>query len=279
MDTTITTLIEDRPGSDSRLKTEHGVSFLIERDDTTVLFDTGQSGLFLSNAGHLGKDLATVDHVVISHGHYDHTDGFPYLVDAIPAKYTLHVHRDLFHPKYAAENGNLRYIGPSWDEGWARMQGFPVEPVSGNGCTIAPGIHIVTGFERTHPLEVANPRFVVHRPGTVGTEIDDFHDEVSLVIEVDGGIVVLVGCSHPGIMNMISTITTRYNAPILAILGGTHLIEAKGERLDEAVTFLSENETIRLGLSHCTGDEAMSRLEKAAQRFYRNNTGSVLSLP
>ena len=72
----ITTLIENSPDEKNLLQYEHGLSFYIEKDNEKMLFDTGQSGAFIKNAAQLGKDLSTLDHVLLSHGHYDHTGGF-----------------------------------------------------------------------------------------------------------------------------------------------------------------------------------------------------------
>jgi 7,8-dihydropterin-6-yl-methyl-4-(beta-D-ribofuranosyl)aminobenzene 5'-phosphate synthase len=306
----ITTLIENQPGAHRGLAHEHGLSFLIERGDTTILFDTGQSGDFVDNAVLLRKDLSRVEHVVISHGHYDHTNGFPRFVeefgsgDAGPA-ITLHVHEDFFLPKYAVRGPSRTFIGVPWDRAWLDAHEISVQSVSGRGREIVPGVHIVTGFDRTHPREVDNPRFVIDRDGDGELVVDDFRDEIGLVLETDRGLVVVVGCSHPGIMNILDTIRSRFTAPIVDVLGGSHLVEAHGERLEEALTYLGSGPFTRLGLSHCTGEEAMARLESlleepagtdgradgtkgatatatdagtvgARPAFYRNVTGSSL---
>ncbi len=286
--TTITTLIENRSGSHRSLATEHGISFLIEHHGRSVLFDTGQSGAFVDNAAILLRDLSKVEHVVLSHGHYDHTNGLPRLLEhwdrATPLP-SLHVHPRFFDPKYSVSGPARTYIGPSWNRQWCEHQGLSVEFVDRTGGELLPGVHIVTGFDRTHPREVTNPRFVVERPdapqGADGEspqlEVDDFRDEVSLVIETDPGLVVLVGCSHPGIMNMLDTVRSRFSQPVYAVLGGTHLVEAHGDRLEEALTYLQDPAAGTLGLSHCTGDEAMALLEaQNGPRFYRNVTGSSL---
>mgnify|MGYP006270681245 CR=1 FL=1 len=279
--TTITTLIENRPGSNRSLTTEHGISFLIEHHGRSVLFDTGQSGAFVDNASILLRDLSKVEHVVLSHGHYDHTNGLPRLLEHWDRATTplppLHVHPRFFDPKHAVSGPSLTYIGPSWNRQWCEHQGLSVEFVDRTGGELLPGVHIVTGFDRTHPREVNNPRFVVERTPGATLEIDDFRDEISLVIETDPGLVVLVGCSHPGIMSMLDTIRSRFPQPVYAVLGGTHLVEAHGDRLEEALTYLQDPAAGTLGLSHCTGDEAMALLEaQNGPRFYRNVTGSSL---
>ena len=276
MSTKITTLIENNPGEHLALHHEHGLSFFIEHNGTRVLFDSGQGRRFIDNAREMGFDLRSLDHVVLSHGHYDHTNGVPFLVDEVQRDFNLHIHADFFDPKYATDGISHIYLGPSYDRQWLRDNRISVEAVSGTGYEIAKGFHLVTSFEATHPLEIKNPRFVVQRPDSDAMEVDDFRDEVSIVLETERGLIVLVGCSHPGIMNILSTIQKRFNQPIHAVLGGTHLVEAHGKRLDEAYSFLTGEGIDILGLSHCTGEEAMDMLERGSDRFYRNVTGTTL---
>lgn len=278
MSTRITTLVENHPGEHKALACEHGLSFLIQHNNETILFDTGQSDAFLRNARTLNVDLGRIRHVVLSHGHYDHTNGLRGLVAAGFTRYALHIHESFFDPKYAAGANAETYLGPSFDRMWVESQQFRVTWVTGDGATIAPGVHIVTNFGSTHPLEVRNPRFVVRRPGATELEVDDFRDEISIVLETERGLVVVVGCSHPGIMNILSTVRSRFDSPIHAVLGGTHLVEAHGERLDRALGFLEDGTIMRLGMSHCTGDEAMDRMEQESEFFYRNVTGTSLTV-
>jgi len=276
MTTEITTLIENHGGEHKTLHIEHGISFLIKHKGATLLFDSGQSGEFIFNAGTLNEDLRTVDHVVLSHGHYDHTNGFPFFVRDVSKDFSLHVNRDFFDVKWASNGRSVTYLGPSWDKDWLKENSVSLELVEGDGYELVPGVHIVTNFLQTNPLEVKNPRFVVERPGSEELEIDDFRDEVSVVIETEKGLVIVVGCSHPGIMNMLDTIRSRFDQPIYAVLGGTHLVEAQGERLKKALSYLENGSIGRLGLSHCTGDEAMDALERDSDVFYRNVTGTSL---
>lgn len=277
METSITTLVENRPGAHRSMIHEHGISFYIEHRGNTLLFDTGQSDALLENAAIVRADLGAVDHVVLSHSHYDHTNGVPFLAAAGYSTFTLHVHAAFFHRKFSTDGISTTYIGPSWDEAWCADGGIEIDRVDGTGTELLPGLHIVTGFDRTHPEEVNNPRFVVERPGSEALEVDDFRDEVSIVLETARGLVVLVGCSHPGIMNMLDTVRSRFSDPIFAVLGGTHLVEAAGARLDTAITYLQSDAVGRLGLSHCTGDEAMDRLS-SSDRFFRNVTGATLTV-
>lgn len=276
MTTEITTLIENHGGEHKTLHNEHGIAFLIEHNGTSVLFDSGQSERFLFNARTLNRDLRSVDHFVLSHGHYDHTNGLPFFVRDVSERFSLHVHRHFFDRKYASDGISTAYLGPSWDLEWAQEQSFSLESVGGDGYEVVPGVHIVTNFLRTQPLETHNPRFLVARTDRDELEIDDFRDEVALVVETKRGLVVIVGCSHPGIMNMLDTVRERFSNAIYAVLGGTHLIEARGERLTAALKYLENSSIERLGLSHCTGDRAMNALERDSSVFYRNVTGTSL---
>lgn len=276
MSTTITTLIENNPGEHLALQHEHGLSFLLEHNGTRILFDSGQGRRFLDNARELHLDLRSVDHVVLSHGHYDHTNGLPYLVNEVTGEFKLHLHTDFFDRKYATDGLSHIYLGPSFDREWLSEERIDLERVDGTGYEVGTGIHLVTAFENLHPRETKNPRFIVKRPGDGKMEIDDFRDEVSIVLETEPGLIVLVGCSHPGIMNMSSTIKKRFNRPIHAVLGGTHLVEAQGERLNEALQYLTGDGIDILGPSHCTGSIAMDVLSKESDRFYRNVTGTSL---
>ena len=248
MSTQITTLVENHPDEHKTLENEHGISFLIRHNMTTVVFDTGQSDRFLRNAASLNEDLSSVDHVVLSHGHYDHTNGLPYLVQEITADFTLHVHRDLFDPKYVTEGLSAAFRGPSWTREWIEKSGVTVRLVEGTGYEVVPGVHIVTRFDHPHPLEEKNPRFVIRRPESEELEVDDFRDEISLVVETEKGLIVIVGCSHPGIMNMLDTVNARFEAPIFAVLGGTHLVEAHGKRLEATIGYFSHGKIGKLGV-------------------------------
>ena len=278
MSTRITTLVENHKGEHLTLHEEHGVSFLIEHNGTTVLFDTGQSDAFLKNAAIMRKDLRSISEVVLSHGHYDHTNGLPYLVEAGFSQFTLNVHERFFDEKLATDGLSTTYLGPSWDQEWCETHGIALRTIRGEGTQIAPGIHVITGFLRNRELEVNNPRFIVNRPGASAPEIDDFRDEVSLVIESGEGLIVLVGCSHPGIMNILDTVNERFEAPIHTVLGGTHLVEAEGTRLQDALQNLQGATIHRLGLSHCTGDIAMDLLERQSSVFFRNVTGTTIDV-
>ena len=121
--------------------------------------------------------------------------------------------------------------------------------------------------------EVINPRFKIKKPA--GFIQDDFSDEVMIAIDTPKGLVIVLGCSHPGVKNMIDTAKTLLNKPVHAVLGGTHLVESRGESLQKSINYMIDGINI-IGVSHCTGKEAMAELSRAGERYFHNRTGSSL---
>jgi 7,8-dihydropterin-6-yl-methyl-4-(beta-D-ribofuranosyl)aminobenzene 5'-phosphate synthase len=269
----ITTLIENSPGEHHGLATEHGISFCVEKDGHTVLFDTGQSGAFLANAAKMNIGLSNIDSVVLSHGHYDHTGGFRSLCAAgrIP---TLRTGEGFFAPKYAFRKGAFDFLGNDFDQAFLSGSGVRHVASSKPLDEILPGMYVLSGFPRIHPDEKINPRFLLRKDGAFVP--DGFDDEVLLAVETGDGLAVLLGCSHPGMRNMLDAVKERLRRPILAVLGGTHLVEAKGTALEKSLEYLQNSGILFVGMSHCTGKDVMERLEATCPGFFRNVTGTSL---
>lgn len=268
--------MEDSPGDHESLIVEHGISFFIETENGNILFDTGQSDAFLYNAEFLNLSPQDADAVVISHGHYDHSGGFAHLVEEwnsdLPIK--LFVGNGFFTPKYSRRGEALYFVGNRYSRESLISRGVKVSELSSPATEILPGVFVVTAFERREALEVYNPRMVFVDGAKVSA--DELQDEVALVLKAKDGIVLVLGCSHPGIINIINAVKERFREPIVAMVGGTHLKEAQGERLERAVDTIASLENTIVGVSHCTGPEATKILEERCTRFYRNNAGSTL---
>lgn len=273
MSTRITTLIENSMGEHLSLKAEHGISFFVEKGNTRLLLDMGQGGSFLENAAMLGIDPSTAHFAAISHGHYDHGGGFRSLV-AAGFKGTLLTGKGIFDKKYAADGVSLEYLGLDFDEEFLKAAGIRHLVVEQGIEKIAEGIFALTVFPRVHKEEILNPRFRVERNGAM--VIDDFSDEICLAVETARGFVLLLGCSHPGLMNILDAARGRLPGPVHAIMGGTHLVEASPERLALAVDYLEKSEIEVFGVSHCTGAPGVEALSKTHKKFFKNSTGHSL---
>lgn len=269
----ITTLIENSPGEHHGLAAEHGIAFCVEKDGSKIIFDTGQGSAFLENAAKLAIDLSDAEHAVLSHGHYDHSGGLRPLAGAAK-DFTLWTGEGFFTPKYGFRRGAYDFLGNDFGESFPAGMGIRHRTASSPLEEIAPGVFILAGFPRIYPDETINPRFVLEKNGAF--EPDPFDDEILLAVETKAGFAVLMGCSHPGMRNMLDAVKTRLNAPIAAVLGGTHLVEAKGPVLEKSLEYLKSAQIPFIGMSHCTGKEAMNRLEAECPGFFRNVTGTSL---
>ena len=96
-----------------------------------------------------------------------------------------------------------------------------------------------------------------------------------IAIDTPKGLVIVLGCSHPGVKNMIDTARTLLKKPVYAVIGGTHLVESHGESLQKSINYMVDEINI-IGVSHCTGKDAMAELSSTGSRYFHNRTGSSL---
>lgn len=274
----ITTIIENNPANNALLCNEHGLSLYIETDGTNILFDTGQSGNFIENAEKLNVNLNTVDYVVLSHGHYDHTGGFTKLVKKVGPSFKLIVGDKFFCRRYHMDaDRNYKYIGNSFDEKYIHDNKIPMKCITEDIYKISENIMVFSNFQRHTNFEKANKKFYFMQEGKY--EEDTFSNEIALGIRLKEGLFVILGCSHIGVVNILQTIMQKTGLPIYGIVGGTHLIKADQLRIDKTSDFFRENNIRMIGLSHCTGDEAVNRLKQDFKdEFVYNNTGNIIEI-
>ncbi|MFQ3621766.1 MAG: MBL fold metallo-hydrolase [Spirochaetales bacterium] len=271
----IVTLIENTQGAHKGLKTEHGLSFFIEYKNRYLLFDTGASGAFLQNAAKLQLPLEKVEYVFLSHGHYDHSGGIRNFVEA-GYKVPLCLGKGFFTPKYAFEKGVYEYVGNDFDPSYLEKHKIPYREMLSPIEEILPDVYVITQFVRKHKDEKQNPRFTLYRQGKF--EQDLFEDEILLVLDTPKGLIVLLGCSHPGFKNMVDTVRQRLQKPVYALLGGTHLVEASSQALDLSFSYLQKGEIQQVGCCHCTGEKALNLFSNKLANFFPNKTGSMFYL-
>jgi 7,8-dihydropterin-6-yl-methyl-4-(beta-D-ribofuranosyl)aminobenzene 5'-phosphate synthase len=273
MMTRITTLIENSPGEHLALSSEHGLSFCVETGGHKVLFDTGQSGNFIRNAAQLRIDLKDLDYVVLSHGHYDHSGGLRALLDTSD-RFELVLGKGFFVDKYADYNGRHEFLGNDFTEAFLKERKVRYSEMSGPMRELTPGVYVLTDFPRKHPDELIKDRFKLLEGDRFIP--DHFDDEVMLVIDTPKGLVAMLGCSHPGMRNMLDTAKSRLGKPIYAVLGGTHLVEASHDSMGVSLEYLHTTGIEVIGVSHCTGPGAMKTLGESEKRYFHNRTGSAL---
>ena len=248
----ITALMDNRLTGRKDLLCEHGLSMFVSCQGKGILFDCGSSEKMLYNAKKLGIDLGKLDAVVLSHAHYDHAGGFRFLAEQYPVG-RVYTGPGFFEPKYARSDNCCKNLSAGFDECFLKEQGIAHRTVDGV-AEILPGIYAISGFPRREPMETIPDRFL--RLTRAGFVPDDFPDELCLALETHEGIVLLVGCAHPGILNMARHVTAVLGKPIRAVLGGTHLVEADTQRVQRTVEELGRMGVTLLGLSHCSGETA-----------------------
>lgn len=257
---------------------EWGLSILIEGDGVRVLMDTGLSFTAVHNAGLMELDLATIDRIVLSHGHADHTGG---LQDVLNLKGDVEViaHPDIWTDKYTRR-------APSTERNISIP--FTREELEGLGArfnltreSVRITDHIMTTGEI--PMSTDYEAIDSHLFVRDGDEIkpDPLADDLALIIDADFGLVVILGCAHRGMINTLHHARTLTGKePVYAIIGGTHLIGASEERMERTIADLREMGIQRLGVSHCTGFPASTQLAQAFEdSFFINNAGTRLVLP
>ncbi|MFA9465720.1 MAG: MBL fold metallo-hydrolase [Velocimicrobium sp.] len=278
MNVKITTLIENNPDDKGQLLYEHGLSLYIETDGVNILFDTGESGDFIKNAKYLNKDLNKLDYCIISHGHYDHSGGVEKLIREVDKFPPFIVGEEFFKPKYkTVDTLDYKFNGNSFDEGFIAKKQISLRKVKEDMIYLTDHIIVFHHFSRYTDYEKRNSRFYIKENAKYLP--DYFNDEISLGIITEKGFVVIVGCSHVGIVNILKTISERVKLPIHAVIGGTHLIEADEFRMQQTIDAFKEMKLQLVAVSHCTGKEGIRLIsEKMKEQFLYNNTGKVIEL-
>lgn len=240
------------------LAAEWGLSLLIEFAGKRILLDAGATGRFAENARAMGLNLADVDLCVLSHGHYDHADGFEaFFGENDHAK--LYLQRAASGWYYGKKWCFRRYIGV--DRGLLRDWADRLEFVDG-GLELMPGAHLVPHGDRGRRDAAARNRLYERRGRRL--EPDAFAHEQSLVLEDADGLVIFNSCSHAGPDNIIREV--RQALPgrrIRAYVGGLHLFQLADEEILDLAERMRDTGVPRFVTGHCTGERAFALLREA----------------
>ncbi len=238
---------------------EHGLSYYIETGSAKLLFDAGQTDALVANSETLGVDLAGVDAVALSHGHYDHGGGLgPLFASIAPTRPVVYAGRGYSVRKWARNDDGLRDIGLP-ESSYPPLGPAAVE-VDGLSNPF-PGVFLQAGADRPDS-EAANPRFRLIDGGI--ERVDPFDDELSLILEAADGIVVVTGCAHRGIVNIVKAAMGAFPGRSLsAIVGGFHLGGEPDETLSRVAGELAALAPKRILCGHCTGVRGYAAIREA----------------
>ncbi len=234
----------------SGLIAEHGLSLLGEIGGKRFLFDLGQSqDVFLNNCRKLGVNIEDVDFVFLSHGHYDHTGSLALLPDLVSSHTVLYAHSLIRTGKYKKEGKRLRYVGLP-DVDWDRLTDSCMVDLAFPCRRIDENLFLSGSIPDYGYPKMISPYYVL-KDG----EVDEFNDEVCLYCLVKEEVVILTGCSHRGILNIVSHAREKLSLPVRAIIGGFHLQGLPEEELERVVSELERLGVKELYPLHCTGVE------------------------
>lgn len=252
----ITCLMENTAISDNVI-CEHGFSLFVETKNHKMLIDAGQSAAFADNAKNLGVDLSKVDMAMLSHGHYDHSGGIMTFADVngtAPIYMQSNAGGDFYHKSDAIE----KYIGI--DKNILELS--QVKLLDQN-IRIDDEISVFSGVKGRRHFPSGNLILMMKtedEEGNVSFVQDDFSHEQYVVIEENGKKVLISGCAHNGILNILDEFRELYGCTPDVVISGFHLMRKNGysdEDIDNIKAIATElgemNTTFYTG--HCTGIE------------------------
>ncbi|MCL2352781.1 MAG: MBL fold metallo-hydrolase [Firmicutes bacterium] len=238
---------------------EHGLSLYAETRGRKLLFDTGAGGLFAENAAKMGVSLAAVDAAVLSHGHYDHGGGLKTFL-GINGRAKIYLREGAFGPYYAdGPGGTKKYIG--LDNGLQPDERFVFCP---ERFRIDGELELFSEVRGDDWVPPGNAE--LFRKTAEGYLPDGFAHEQYLSVRQNGKFILITGCSHRGIVNIVRQFEADHGRFPDAVIGGFHLC-SRGQSAAPGFTDAVARELLKTGARcytcHCTGPEAYLRLKEA----------------
>jgi 7,8-dihydropterin-6-yl-methyl-4-(beta-D-ribofuranosyl)aminobenzene 5'-phosphate synthase len=261
----LTVLVDNTTLTDHDYHGEAGLSFLLETAEKKILFDTGVSDLFLANAEKMGIRLQDLDYLVLSHGHIDHTGGLSaltrHLAYAVPGgkkpRVPLVAHIRCFWQK--KKDGRLN--GSRMTEEETRQQ-F-ILTLSDRPFWITDSLVFLGEIPRNFAFEQTDPKKRLIRLPDGTWEPDRLLDDSALAFRSREGLVIITGCSHAGICNIVEYAREVCGeARVIDIIGGLHLMTTNHIRIKKTGEYLKVLHLNDLHACHCTSLMAKLGLAK-----------------
>ena len=266
------TILYDSFGKNPSLTTDWGFAALIEYGNKRILFDTGNNArIFEHNVKALGVDLRNIDFVVISHRHADHTSGITYLLTVNP-KVRIYVPDEPWGLFARGVTNDFYRKDPSLPAEMRYYGGHPPEILEGG--TPWPEANFVPISQKT---EVLPDMFILTGVSTIPGTLE--LKELSLAIKSPQGVILIVGCSHPGVEHIMRE-ATAIDPHISILFGGLHQIQAPDSEVERIAAALHDQYKLEnIAPGHCTGEPEFAALKKAfGDHYVYAGVGSVVDL-
>jgi 7,8-dihydropterin-6-yl-methyl-4-(beta-D-ribofuranosyl)aminobenzene 5'-phosphate synthase len=267
------TILYDAFGKPSAMKKDWGFSALIEYRGKRILFDTGNNAeIFAHNVKAKGIDLDTLDFVVVSHRHGDHTSGLNHLLRVNP-DVTIYAPQENFGVFGAALPATFYKPNKALPADKRYFDGNPPETLrfgsawpDGKFTWVAENTEVAPGFH------------LIILPGLWGVDLEV--KEISLAIDTPDGLVLVVGCGHPKIEAIVEATTAALDKPIHLVIGGLHLLPASKQEIRRIATALRDNWDVQfIAPDHCTGERGFAILKEVfGDRYVYAGLGTTLQL-
>lgn len=251
----ITVLTDDKVQKRGFLA-EHGLSLFIEYKDCNILFDTGQSDVYIKNARVLELDLNKTDYIVLSHGHYDHCGGISNLPN-LKKNPIIYLQKSAAEQKYAINSDGKTYreIGIPWS-----ADNYYTNFIDGN-MKISDDIALLGSIPSTVEFEEIPKGFYIKNGNEMSADM--MTDEQMLVFDTNKGLIVFLGCSHPGVINCLHYTLKQFpGKKIDTVIAGMHLDNINPLRLQLTMQHLIDLKVRKVYPLHCTGIVAISEMKK-----------------
>lgn len=257
------------------LASEWGLALYMEYGGHRFLLDSGSSGKFADNAKAMGTDLSAVDYAVLSHAHYDHSDG-------LPAFFRVNDHAKVYLRKGITRScySKKKFWGYKYNgigAGILEEQADRLEFVAGDH-ELAEGVWLIP--HKTLGLEKLGKKAGLYIRENGKTFPDDFAHEQSLVFDTPKGLVIFNSCSHGGVDNIITEISATFpEKELYAYVGGMHLYKSTAEEVRRLGERILDTGISHVITGHCTGEEAFEILkETLGDRVEQLYTGMEIEL-
>ncbi len=240
---------------------EDGISIFIESNNQVVLYDTGFTGnCLIYNAQKLNIDLNLIKSIIISHGHDDHSGGLIPLLNKIGPK-DIFAHPSIFKTTYAIKEGLTSIsTGVPFDLDDLSKLEAKFNPIS-SFTNIGPNFYLTGEVPFTNTIEQLPTHHKIKEIDGSFSQ-DTFRDDNSLVIDTEKGVIVICGCAHPGVVNILEYVKSQLGKPIYGVIGGFHLKSAKQEQINFVIDYLKKEQLKLISPGHCTGMDVIYRMKE-----------------